>query len=92
MQQAARITQMGEKRTPPWRLAPGGPRDRPIDPSRRANSELRQRFAALQQSESVAVLDAPFAREEDPQMEIAAFIMVSTVVLWFFVEAADQHV
>jgi len=40
----------------------------------------------------VAVLDAPFAREEDPQMEIAAFIMVSTVVLWFFVEAADQHV
>jgi len=25
-------------------------------------------------------------------MEIAAFILVSTVVLWFFEEAADQHV
>jgi hypothetical protein len=46
----------------------------------------------LQQSEFVAVLGAPFAREEDPQMEIAAFILVSTVVLWFFEEAADQHV
>jgi hypothetical protein len=92
MQQAARITQMGEKRAPHWRLAPTSPRDRPIDPSRRANSELRQRFAASQQAEFAAVLGAPFAREEDPQMEIAAFIMVSTVVLWFLEEAADQHV
>jgi len=40
----------------------------------------------------VAVPGAPFAREEDPQMEIAAFILVSTVVLWFCAEAADQHV
>jgi len=92
MQQGARITQMGEKGAPHWRLAAALPRDRPIDPSRRANSELRQRFAALQQSKSAAVLGAPFAREEDPQMEIAAFILVSTVVLWFFEEAADQHV
>jgi hypothetical protein len=83
---------MGEKGVPLPRLAPADPRDRPIDRSRRANFELRQRFAASQQPEFVAVLGAHFAREEDPQMEIAAFILVSTVVLWFFEEAADQHV
>ena len=35
---------------------------------------------------------APFAREEDPIMELAAAVLFSSVVLWFIEEAADQHV
>jgi hypothetical protein len=35
---------------------------------------------------------APTAREEDPDMEIAAAILISSVLLWFVEEAADEHV
>jgi len=35
---------------------------------------------------------APFAREEDPIMELAAAVLFGSVVLWFIEETADQHV
>ena len=35
---------------------------------------------------------APFAREEDLIMELAAAVLFSSVVLWFIEEAADEHV
>jgi hypothetical protein len=32
------------------------------------------------------------AREEDPEMELAAVVLFSSVVLWFVEEAADEHI
>jgi hypothetical protein len=31
-------------------------------------------------------------RKEDPEMELAAVVLFSAVVLWFVEEAADEHV
>ena len=30
--------------------------------------------------------------EEDPEMELAAVVLFSSVVLWFVEEAADEHI
>jgi hypothetical protein len=35
---------------------------------------------------------AASARGEDPIMEIAAFVLFSSVLLWFVEEATDEHV
>jgi hypothetical protein len=32
------------------------------------------------------------AREEDPEMELAAVVLFSSVVLWFVEEAAGEHI
>jgi hypothetical protein len=37
------------------------------------------------------ILDAPNAREEGQQMELAAFVLFGSVVLWIVEEAADRH-
>jgi len=38
------------------------------------------------------ILDAPNAREEGQQMELAAFVLFSSVVLWIVEEATGEHV
>jgi hypothetical protein len=35
---------------------------------------------------------APTARGEDPIMEIAAAVLITSVLLWFVEEATDEHV
>ena len=35
---------------------------------------------------------APTARGEDPIMEIAAVVLITSVLLWFLEEATDEHV